>query len=154
MQCLQDEVDQSEATVVELQRDATPTRKDGNSFAYWVREASYYLQDQGMAEGKTSEALRVEYKSYYLQEQTMAKGKTSEALRKVNKALTGKELLGELPPSETQHRFGAEMKTLARQQVKEALSKEENTSLKYDGTTKAGAIILSRWKFRPKSINT
>ena len=67
MQCLQDEVDQSEARVVELQRDPTPTRKDGKTFAYWVREASYYLQDQGMA---------------------LAVGKTSEALRKVYKALT------------------------------------------------------------------
>ena len=64
MQSLQDELDQSEARVVELQRDATPTRKYGKTFAYWVREASYYLQDQCMAEGKTSEALREEYKCY------------------------------------------------------------------------------------------
>ena len=119
IQCLQDELDQSEARVVELRKDATPTRKDGKTFAYWVREASYYLQDQGMAEAKTS-----------------------EALRKVYTALTGKELLGELPSSKTQHRFGAEMKTLARQQVKEALSTEENTSLKYDGTTKAGHHLV------------
>ena len=84
MQCLQDELEQSEARIVELQRDSTPTRKDGKTFAYWVREASYYLQEQGMAEGKTS-----------------------EALRKVYKALTGKELLGQLPSSKTQHRFGA-----------------------------------------------
>ena len=63
MQCLQDEVDQSEARVVELQRDPTPTRKDGKTFAYWVREAGYYLQVQGMTEGKTSEALRKVYKA-------------------------------------------------------------------------------------------
>ena len=72
----------------------------------------------------------------------MTEGKTSEALRKVYKALTGNELLGELPSSKTQHRFGAETKTLARQQVKEALSKKENTSLKYDGTTKDGHHLV------------
>ena len=58
MQGLQDELDQSESRVVE------PTRKDGKTFAYWVREASYYLQDQGMAEGNTSEALRKVYRRH------------------------------------------------------------------------------------------
>ena len=63
MQCLQEELKQTEARVVELQRDATPTRKYGKTFAYWVIDTSHYLQDQGMAEEKTSETLRKVYKA-------------------------------------------------------------------------------------------
>ena len=117
MQCLQDELDQSEARVVELQRDSTPTRKDGNTFAYWVREfKSYYLQDQGMTEGNTSEALGKGYKA----------------------------LTGNLQDTTS---FGRRNETLVRQQVKQAISGEEHTSQK-------PAIILSRWTFRHRTINT
>ena len=93
-----------------------------------------------LTERKTSEAPRKVYK-------VLTERKTSEAPRKVYKVLTGKELLGELPSSKTQHRFGAEMKKLARQQVKDAISKEENTSQK-------PAVILPRWTFRHRTINT
>lgn len=88
------------------------TKKDGKTFTANIREASYHLQNLGVGQGKVS-----------------------EAIKKVVKAVTNKDV-GPLPSYTSQNYFTKEMKALSRQQVKQCLSGKENTTLKYDGTTK------------------
>ena len=86
--------------------------KEGKTYKACIREASYYLQNLGVSQANVS-----------------------EAIQKVTKAVTGKDM-DSLPSYASQNTFTKEMKAISRQQVKEALTDQTNTTLKYDGTTK------------------
>ena len=90
-----------------------PTLLDGKKYSHHVREASYILQNAGISQAKTS-----------------------DAIRKVTKAVTGHELVGPLPSYKLQNTFNKEMKSLSQQQVREVLRTTENATFKYDRTTK------------------
>ena len=94
-------------------RDFVNTKQDGKTFAPAVREASYCLQNLGVAQHNIGAAMRV-----------------------VTKAMTGQEVCGSVPSRATQNNFTQEMKVLSRQQMKQILSGAKNTTLKCDGTSK------------------
>lgn len=89
------------------------TKQDGKTYTSSIREASYLLQAAGVAQQNVS-----------------------STLKKVVKAVTSKELVGDVPSYGTQNRFVSEMKALSRQQVKEAIGNSRDNTLMYDGTTK------------------
>ena len=92
---------------------ALRTNSDGKSYSPWVRKASYQLQNLGVSQKNTSEAIQ--------------------------SVCTASEttVSGPLPCSATQNTLTKEMKSLSRQQVFEAASQATNLTLKYDGTTKS-----------------
>jgi hypothetical protein len=112
---LEDQLFQSEDRTKDLLQQEKLTRKDGKSYTPEIREASYHILDLGMA-----------------------KENVSEAVRRVYECLTGQELVGSLPTARTLNRFGNEMKLVSYQQLNEVLQDEENTTLRFDGSTKAG----------------
>nr|XP_054756519.1 uncharacterized protein LOC129262428 [Lytechinus pictus] len=97
----------------EIKRLTVPIpTKEGKQFNTSVREASFYLQDIGVPEHRTSEAIRI-----------------------VSETINGRQI-GCLPSSSTQHRMASEMKVLSKSQVRESLKDKNNLTIKYDGTTK------------------
>ena len=112
---LEDQLEQTKAMLNES-NSALNTKYDGKRYSNAVREASYYLQALGVAEAKTSAAIAAVYQS-----------------------LTGNEIsTNDLPSASTQRLLATEMKAVNRQQIKEALVNEKDTTLKFDGTTKGG----------------
>ena len=89
------------------------SKKDGKTFSHRIREASFNLQNFGVAQRNVSGAIQCVYKS-----------------------LTDEKIVGSLPSYSSQNSFVKEMKALSRQQVKETLQNADNTTVKYDGTSK------------------
>ena len=89
------------------------SKKDGKTFSHRIREASFNLQNFGVAQRNVSGAIQCVYKS-----------------------LTDDTIVGSLPCYSTQNSFVKEMKALSRQQVKETLQNADNTTVKYDGRSK------------------
>nr|XP_054754946.1 golgin subfamily A member 6-like protein 6 [Lytechinus pictus] len=117
----QQEIEQLKETVENLQDEKNKSHhpqqiqtKIGQSYTPQIREASYYLQNLGVAEGKVSEAIRV-----------------------VAETLCDVTFTNELPSRQTQGRFASEMKAICRDQIEEHFVSKSNTTLKYDGTTKS-----------------
>ena len=113
VQYWQNEALEGEEALEEEKSQVVQTKLDGKSFEPRIREASYHLQDLGIAQRNVSEVMQV-----------------------VSKSLTGKDLAGDLPSYATHNKMCKEMKSLSRQQVANTLKDMTNLTLKYDGTTK------------------
>ena len=98
---------------VENSKEFIATKQDGKTYKSEIRQASYHLQNLGIAQGNVSEAIRL-----------------------VVKSVTGAEMDGPLPSYSTNNNMCKEMKVISQQQVAETLIGETNLTLKYDGTTK------------------
>ena len=110
---LEDEVQVLKDRLDDRAVPALKTKSDGKSYSPWVREASYQLQNLGVSQKNTSEAIK----------SVCAASETTVS--------------GPLPCSSTQNTLTKEMKALSRQQVFQAASRATNLTLKYDGTTKS-----------------
>ena len=110
---LEDELEMLKESLEDRSVPALRTKSDGKSYSPWVRQASYQLQNIGVSQKNTSEAIQ----------SVCAASETT--------------ISGLLSRSVTQNTLTKEMKSLSRQQVTEAASQATNLTLKYDGTTKS-----------------
>ena len=110
---LESEIEDMKEEMVDMKPSVLNTKVDGKQYSPWVREASYSLQNLGVSQKNTSEAIKSVH------------------------AASSSDVIGPLPSFATQNTFTKEMKSLSRQQVYETVSSTSNVTLKYDGTTKA-----------------
>lgn len=88
------------------------TKSDGKTYDSKIREASYLLQESGVAQSRVG-----------------------STLKKLAKTLTDQDL-EHVPSYSTQNNMTREMRALAKTQAKESLSGSSAVTIKYDGTTK------------------
>lgn len=112
---LENRIMEADERIQLLELDTMHTLQDGKTFNTRIREASYYMQNLGLSEAKVSKALPL-----------------------IVRAICDKELVGPLPSYRSQNRFGDELIALSKQQIKDVLVSENNTTLMFDGTTKSG----------------
>ena len=89
------------------------TLVDGKAYSHNIKEASYHLQNAGVAQQNIS-----------------------KVMKNVAEAVTGVELVGPLPSYSTQNLATKEMKAVSLQHAKEVIKDSSNTTIFYDGTTK------------------